>query len=43
MNSILCGLYCVSFCLYKVNSKNKFMDFLNLFDDSDYTKNELVY
>ena len=27
MNSNLCGLFCALFCLYKVNSKNKFIDF----------------
>ena len=25
INSNLCGLFCVLFCLYKVNSKNKFI------------------
>ena len=38
INSNLCGL----FCLYKVNSKNKFIEFLNLFNVNDYIKNELV-
>ena len=33
---------CVLFCLYKVNSKNKFIEFLNLFNVNDYIKNELV-
>ena len=27
INSNLCGLYCVLFCLYKVNSKNRFIEF----------------
>ena len=27
INSNLCGLFCVLFCLYKVNSKNKFIEF----------------
>ena len=29
INFNLCGLFCVLFCLYKVNSKNKFIEFLN--------------
>ena len=27
INSNLCGLFCVLFCLYKVNNKNKFIEF----------------
>ena len=42
INSNLCGLFCVLFCLYKVNSKNKFIEFLNMFNVNDYIKNELV-
>ena len=42
INSNLCGLFCILFCLYKVNSKNKFIEFLNLFNVNDYIKNELV-
>ena len=42
INSNLCGLFCVLFCLYKVNSKNKFINFLNLFNTNNYIKNELV-
>ena len=42
INSNLCGLFCVLFCLYKVNSKNKFIEFLNLFNVNDFIKNELV-
>ena len=42
LNSNLCRLFCVLFCLYKVNSKNKFIEFLNLFNANDYIKNELV-
>ena len=41
-NSNLCGLFCILFCLYKVNSKNKFIGFLNMFNGKDYIKNELV-
>ena len=32
----------VLFCLYKVDSKNRFIDFLNLFNINDFIKNELV-
>ena len=42
INSNLCGLFCVLFCLYTVNSKNKFIKFLNMFNANDYIKNELV-
>ena len=42
IDSNLCGLYCVLFCLYKVNSNNKFIEFINLFNVSDYIKNESV-
>ena len=42
INSNLCGLFCVLFCLYKVNNKNKFIEFLNMFNVNDYIKNELM-
>ena len=42
INSNLCGLFCILFCLYRVNSKNKFIEFLNMFDVNDFIKNELV-
>ena len=42
INSNLCGLFCILFCLYKVNSKNKYIEFLNMFNVNDYIKNELV-
>ena len=42
LNSILCGLFCVLFCLYKVDSKNKFISFLNLFNSNNFLKNELI-
>ena len=42
INSNLCGLFSVLFCLYKVNNKNKFIEFLNLFNVNDYIRNELV-
>ena len=42
INSNLCGLFSILFCLCKVNNKNKFIEFLNLFNVNDYIKNELV-
>ena len=42
INSNLCGMFCVLFCLYKVDSKNKFISFLNLFNSNDFIKNELI-
>ena len=42
INSNLCGLFCVLFCLYKVDTKNKFIEFLNMFNVNDFIKNELV-
>ena len=42
INNNLCGLYSVLFCLYKVDSKNKFRSFLNLFNSNDFIKNELI-
>ena len=42
INSNVCGLFCILFCLYNVNSKNDFIEFLNLFNVNDYIKNELV-
>ena len=42
INSNLCGLFSILLCLYNVNSKNKFIEFLNLFNVNDYIKNELV-
>ena len=42
MNSNLCGLFCVLFYLYKVDTKNKFIEFLNIFNVNDFIKNELV-
>ena len=39
INSNLCGLFSILFCLYKVNNENKF---LNLFNVNDCIKNELV-
>ena len=41
INSNLCGLFCVLFCLYKVNNKNKFIEFLNMFNVNEYIRNEL--
>ena len=42
INSNLCGLFCILFCLYNVNSKNKFIEFLNMFNVNNCIKNELV-
>ena len=42
INSNLCGLFSILFCLYKVNTKNKFIEFLNMFNVNEYIKNELV-
>ena len=42
INSNLCGLFCVLFCLYNVNNKNKFIEFLNMFNVNDFIKNELI-
>ena len=42
INSNLCGLFCILFCIYNANSKNKFIEFLILFNVNDYIKNELV-
>ena len=42
LNSNLCGLFSILFCLYKVDTKNKFIKFLNMFNVNDFIKNELV-
>ena len=42
INSNLCGMFCVLFCLYKIDSKNKFISFLNLFNSNNFLKNELI-
>ena len=42
INSNLCGLFSVLFILYKVNSKNKFIEFLNLFNANDFIKNNII-
>ena len=42
INSNLCGLFSVLFCLYKVHSKNKFLSFLNLFNSNNFLRNELI-
>ena len=36
INSNLCGMLCVLFCLYKVDSKNKFISFLNLYNSNNF-------
>ena len=42
ISSILCGLYSILFILYNVKNKNNFIDFLTLFNKSDFLKNELI-
>ena len=42
VNSSLCGLFSVLFCLYKADSKNIFTFFLNLFNPNNFLKNELI-
>ena len=42
INSNLCGLFSILFCLYKIDNKNKFIEFLNMFNVNDYIKNDLV-
>ena len=42
ISSNLCGMFCVLFCLYKVDSKNKFISFLNLFDSDNFLNNQLI-
>ena len=42
IHSSLCGMFCVLFCLYKVDSKNKFISYLNLFNSNNFLKNELI-
>ena len=42
LNSNLCGMFCVLFCLYKVDSKNKSISFLNLFNPNNFIKNEII-
>ena len=33
-----CGMFCILFVLYKINSKNKFIQFLTKFDKNDFLK-----
>ena len=42
LDSNLCGIFCVLFCLYTVDSKSKFISFLNLFNSNNFLKNELI-
>ena len=42
IDSNLCELFSVLFCLYKVDSTNKFISFLNLFNTNNFLKNELI-
>ena len=42
ISSILCGLYSILFILYDIKNKNDFINFLTLFNKSDFLKNELI-
>ena len=42
ISSILCGLYSILFILYDIKNKNEFINFLTLFNKSNFLKNELI-
>ena len=42
ISSILCGLYSILFILYDVKNKNDFINFLTLFNKSNFLKNEII-
>ena len=42
ISSILCGLYSILFILYDIKNKNDFINFLTLFNKSNFLKNELM-
>ena len=42
ISSILCGFYSILFILYDVKNKNDFINFLKLFNKSNFLKNELI-
>ena len=42
ITSNLCGLFAVLCILFRVNNKNKFIEFLTLFNKNHFLKNELV-
>ena len=42
ISSILCGLYSILFILYDVKNKSDFINFLTLFNKSNFLKNELI-
>ena len=42
ITSKLCGLYSILFILYDVKNKNDFINFLTLFNKSNFLKNELI-
>ena len=42
ISSILCGLYSILFILYDVKNKNDFINFLTVFNKSNFLKNELI-
>ena len=42
ISSNLCGMLCVLFILYGIKDKNDFIEFLTLFDSTDFLKNKLI-
>ena len=42
ISSILCGLYSILFILYDIKNKNDYINFLTLFNKSNFLKNELI-
>ena len=42
ISSNLCGMFCILFILYHIDSKNGFIKFLTLFNSNDFLKNELI-
>ena len=42
ISSILCGLYSILFILYDIKNKSDFINFLTLFNKSNFLKNELI-
>ena len=42
ISSILCGSYSILFILYDVKNKNDSINFLTLFNKSNFLKNELI-
>ena len=42
MSSDKCGMFSVLFVLHKINSKNKFIQFLTKFNRNDFLKNDII-